>query len=1132
MNNSANQNSNLALNQQLSTVVSSAITPSSSLDTNNSQQIKTFARASSVSEPSLQTAKSSLSSGNGLYAEYFDNKNFTNLKLTRIDSKVDFDWLYGSPDKSIDKDTFSVRWTGLVEAKYSDTYTFYTTSDDGVRLWVNGKQIINRFVDQGATEVKGTIALEAGQKYDIKLEYYDNFVRAMSRLSWSSSLQVKEVIPQSQLYTDATSLTATAKTTTLTARNTNTYNFTVTYKDDTAVKVSTLDNSDVLVTGPNEFSQLAKLVSVDNSSNGNERTATYSINAPSGSWNSTKNGTYTINLQANQISDTSGNFAPAANLGTFLVNIAGTGKGLKAEYFDNLDFTNLKLTRTDSTINFDWADGSPTASIANQTFSVRWTGFIEPKYSETYTFYLISDDGAKVSINGEQIINLPTNQVSKRGSGNITLQAGEKYEIKMEYLEIYGPAVAKLLWSSSSQVKEIIPKSQLYTPSFQPIITLGQSYTTVGESDDSLNITVKRNGDDLNSTSTVKYYTMGESAKAGDDYQEKAGTLTFNPGEASKDIIVPILKDSLSESDETFTIVIDQPENAFLGIQRTLRMTIEDDDRTDLSFSEVVLNEDDGLATLKVTRGKSSEAASVKYTTTDGTAKVGTDYQAVSGTLNFDPGIRSQIISIPITKDTIGETNESFNVKFTNPVGVGLNLQNLATISIIDDDPGNLTLETVVSGLNLPTSFEWTPDGDRLYIAEKGGVVRVFEDGKLLAKPFIDISGQVNSVSDRGLLDLAVHPDFPDNPYIYLLFTYDPPEVYNNTNPNTVLDGPDAKGNRAARLIRVTADSATNYTTVVPGSEVVLLGKNSIWENISRPDGNSTDIKLDNKLNYAPSGIINSQTGKRFANMQDYLDNLDKVVNIEDYLATDSESHSVGTVSFGTDGSLFVSLGDGTSYNRVDARAIRVQDLNNLSGKILRIDAMTGKGLSDNPFYDGNSDSNRSRVYNYGLRNPFRFTIDPRTNTPYIGDVGWKTWEEANTGRGANFGWPYYEGADGFNLQQPEYSTLPSAQASYTSGEIITAPIYAYKHVGANAIVVGDFYLGNSLPSIYQGALFIGDPSKGTIDSLTLSDDGKVTSVKRFASGLNSPVQINAGPDGYIYYVSLYGNKIERWRPA
>lgn len=146
--------------------------------------------------------------GTGLRGEYFDNMDLTNLKVTRTDATVNFDWGSGSPDASVGVDTFSARWTGQVQPKYSQTYTFYTMSDDGIRLWVNNQQLVNNWTDHGPTENSGTISLTAGTKYDIKMEFYENGGGAVAKLSWSSSSQAKEIIPQSQLY-PATGPTAT-----------------------------------------------------------------------------------------------------------------------------------------------------------------------------------------------------------------------------------------------------------------------------------------------------------------------------------------------------------------------------------------------------------------------------------------------------------------------------------------------------------------------------------------------------------------------------------------------------------------------------------------------------------------------------------------------------------------------------------------------------------------------------------------------------------------------------------------------------------------------------------------------------------------------------------------------------------
>jgi glucan endo-1,3-alpha-glucosidase len=155
-----------------------------------------------------KTITISAASGNGLSGQYFDNMDFTNLKLTRTDININFNWGNGSPVSTMGADQFSIRWTGQVQALYSETYTFYTNSDDGVRLWVNGQEIINNWTDHAPTENSGSISLAAGQKYDIKMEYYENGGGAVAMLSWSSKTQAKQIIPKSQLYS---SLVAAAR---------------------------------------------------------------------------------------------------------------------------------------------------------------------------------------------------------------------------------------------------------------------------------------------------------------------------------------------------------------------------------------------------------------------------------------------------------------------------------------------------------------------------------------------------------------------------------------------------------------------------------------------------------------------------------------------------------------------------------------------------------------------------------------------------------------------------------------------------------------------------------------------------------------------------------------------------------
>ncbi len=142
-----------------------------------------------------------IGNGTGLQGEYFDNADLTNLLLTRTDARVDFDWGNGSPDSTIGSDTFSVRWTGYVQPLFTETYTFKTFSDDGDRLWVNGVPLTDDWKTRHGTKTSSdTMALTAGVKYPITVEFYENTGGAFMKLYWSSASQAQEIIPTTQLY--------------------------------------------------------------------------------------------------------------------------------------------------------------------------------------------------------------------------------------------------------------------------------------------------------------------------------------------------------------------------------------------------------------------------------------------------------------------------------------------------------------------------------------------------------------------------------------------------------------------------------------------------------------------------------------------------------------------------------------------------------------------------------------------------------------------------------------------------------------------------------------------------------------------------------------------------------------------
>jgi glucose/arabinose dehydrogenase/regulation of enolase protein 1 (concanavalin A-like superfamily) len=402
--------------------------------------------------------------------------------------------------------------------------------------------------------------------------------------------------------------------------------------------------------------------------------------------------------------------------------------------------------------------------------------------------------------------------------------------------------------------------------------------------------------------------------------------------------------------------------------------------------------------------------------------------------------------------------------------------------------PEGFIMETVLEGIPSAGAAAFAPNG-MVFLAGKHGVVLTYVNGKLNPDAFIDISDEVNSYWDRGLLGIAVHPQFPDKPYIYLLYTYDPPGAKK-----------DGQGARVSRLIRVSADPA-NLAKAIPSSKVVLLGKNSTFDNLGDEKNAAT---VDKPACY----------------------DLNKKIDIEDCLPSDSPSHSIGTVMFAMDGSLLVGTGEGSHFEFLDQRAARAQNLNALSGKILRINPETGEGLPDNPFFTGNPKDNKSRVWDYGLRNPFRFTQNPETGEIVIGDVGWNIWEEINTGKGKNFGWPCFEGANNGNHPQPGFESNPGfvsiCQPFYTTGaKSITAPLFSYETGDGGAVVVGPYYAGTTYPEEYHGVLFYGDYDRKTIRYLHQHQNSPPES-HEFVSGLDDlggPVQLLAGPDGDLYCV-------------
>jgi len=449
--------------------------------------------------------------------------------------------------------------------------------------------------------------------------------------------------------------------------------------------------------------------------------------------------------------------------------------------------------------------------------------------------------------------------------------------------------------------------------------------------------------------------------------------------------------------------------------------------------------------------------------------------------------------------------------------------------------PQGFQESVVVNGLTQPTSVEFAGDG-RVFVAEKSGLIKVFSSlDDATPTTFADLRTKVHDWADRGLLGMALDPDFPTRPYVYALYTY----------------------NKA------------------PGNPTVPRWPDSCP---TPPGGYQDGCVVTGRLSRLEAAG-NTMTGG-------------ENVLIEDWCQQFS-THSVGSLAFGPGRVLYVSGGEGAGFREADygqfggssgsptpknpcgdpptgvggsqtpptaeGGALRSQDLRTggdpvgLSGSILRVDPDTGAALTDNPLA-ADSDANARRIVAHGLRNPFRMTTRPGTGEVWVGDVGSGKFEEVNrlanpTGAVRNFGWPCYEGA-GRNGTY-DNKNLNICENLYAAAGAVTAPYYAYSHgtqasatdpVGlcqstSGTTNVGSsisgitFYNGGSYPDRYDGALFFADYARGCIWTMFEGADGQPDPTTRtvFANGV-TPVELQIGPGGDLFYADIGSGTIRRVR--
>ena len=138
--------------------------------------------------------------GNGLLGTYYERVDFSSSAVHRLDETVNFDWELGEPIAGVQKDYFSARWAGQLEAPVSGKFTFHVDADDGAKLWIADKLVCDAWRVADGVEVSGDIDLKQGERYDLRLEYYDNLGPARLRLSWTGPGIPKSIVPRNQLH--------------------------------------------------------------------------------------------------------------------------------------------------------------------------------------------------------------------------------------------------------------------------------------------------------------------------------------------------------------------------------------------------------------------------------------------------------------------------------------------------------------------------------------------------------------------------------------------------------------------------------------------------------------------------------------------------------------------------------------------------------------------------------------------------------------------------------------------------------------------------------------------------------------------------------------------------------------------
>ncbi len=431
---------------------------------------------------------------NGLLGTYYSGSNFTGTSYQRVDTGVNFDWgsTNPSPMAGIGPNNWSARWQGAIIADYSETYTFHVSGDDGFRLYVNGQLLVDRMENHSnADSYTGTIDLVAGQAYSFRLDYTQEYSEASIKVEWSSASQAREVIDAHHFQTADQTPAITSP-----AMQYGIGNQSIIFSESlgNVIAVSELHNDGNPLTITLDASQGALTLSGVNGltflvgDGADDSTMTFSggiadINAALGGLCYTRAagdmGPATLQITATDPGTSTGSRSStgAVQIGA----VQAQNSGLLATFYADVNLGTPVASEIDETIDFDWGnEGSPAAGVPGANWSVSWEGFIQVPETGDYTFYTTTDDGARLWINNQLVIDAWYAQSPTTHSGLIHLTGGQQYSIRMDYNQYGYGDLAKLEWSNPNMAREVIPAGQ-FAHAIQPPAVFPPASQSVNE---------------------------------------------------------------------------------------------------------------------------------------------------------------------------------------------------------------------------------------------------------------------------------------------------------------------------------------------------------------------------------------------------------------------------------------------------------------------------------------------------------------------------------------------------------------------------------------------------------------------------------------------------------------------------